>query len=78
MRTGKGRISELWAGHTLSKADLRSVGFPACGFPELSSSGFHGGRPELGTGDWKVPKTRRLESLRYERQLGDAHWKAPG
>ena len=65
----RGRIADFWASHTLSKGDLRSAGFPACGFPELSSSGFHG---SPGTGDWKVPKTRRLESPRYERQFGDA------
>ncbi len=31
-----------------------------CGFMELSSSVF-------GAGDWKVARTRRLESLRYKR-----------
>ena len=31
-----------------------------CGFQGLSSPVL-----ELGTGDWKVARTRRLESLRY-------------
>jgi len=35
------------------------AGFPACRFVRLSS------RKKLGTRNWKVPGTRRLESLRY-------------
>ncbi len=38
-----------------------SAGFPACGFAELSSSAM----VSVRTGDWKVPRTRRQECLRY-------------
>src|SRR2546428_14178633 len=39
-----------------------SAGFPACGFAELSSSAMFSA---VKTGDWKVPRTRRQECLRY-------------
>ena len=57
-----GRISELWTGHTLSKGDLRSVDIPVCGFPELSSSGFHelARNWELGTGKSPEPADRNV------------------
>jgi hypothetical protein len=42
-----------------------SAGFPACGFTGLSSPVSEVFRFAAGTGDWKVARTRRLESLRY-------------
>ena len=73
----KARISELWAGHTLSKGDLRSAGFLACGFPELSSSVFHGssGTGELGTGKspkpagWKAYATSDNSEMRSDGKV---------
>ena len=42
----------------------RSADIPVCGFTGLSSPVFR------ETGDWKVARTRRLESLRYTRSFG--------
>ena len=41
---------------------LRSADILVCGFTGLSSPVF------LGMGDWKVARTRRLESLRYPKR----------
>jgi hypothetical protein len=38
----------------------RSADIPVCGFRGLSSPA-----EPMGIGDWQVPGTRRLESLRY-------------
>ncbi len=48
--------------YLFSASAASSAGFPACGFTELSSSAMVS---EVRTGDWKVPRTRRQECLRY-------------
>jgi len=48
-------------------ASCCSADIPVCGFTGLSSPVFPYSR--AGTGDWKVARTRRLESLRYGRSV---------
>src|SRR5947207_939036 len=53
-----------------TRAGSGSADIPVCGFKELSSS-------LAKTGDWKVARTRRLESLRYNDELDPPAGAAP-
>ncbi len=57
-----GRSRRRRAEDQFSVSAASSAGFPACGFAELSSSAMFSA---VKTGDWKVPRTRRQDCLRY-------------
>ena len=69
MNDAKYSLNLRWWNETHHHESGCNAGFPACGFTGLSSPVFR----DLGTGDWKVARTRRLESLRYSTTVAPVH-----